>query len=69
MMVVIAQNSDPEIDKAFIGKSLHTFGIIKAIMLQVEKNELASMVTSFFFKAATMLPQIKGEENPPSPQS
>jgi hypothetical protein len=67
-IAIMAQRTDTSITKEFVGKNIHTAAMIKAIITQFEKNQLADMVTSFFFKLAQMLPREAGK-NPPSPQS
>jgi hypothetical protein len=68
IITLMAQRHEPAVTKDFVGQNIHTGGMVSAIIVQLEKNQVADMVTNFFFKLATMLP--KGEEkNPPSPQS
>jgi hypothetical protein len=68
MITIMAQRQDASITKEFVGKNIHTKAIIDAILKQLEKNQIADMVTSFFFRMATMLPKAE-EKNPPSPRS
>ena len=65
-IAIMAQRTDTSITKEFVGKNIHTAAMISAIIKQLEKNQIADMVTSFFFKLAQMLPR-EGEKNPPSP--
>lgn len=67
-LAIMAERYDLSITKEFIGKNMHTAAIVDAIVRQLEKNQIADMVTTFFFKLATMLPKTE-EKNPPSPQS
>ncbi|OGP48696.1 MAG: hypothetical protein A3K30_00465 [Deltaproteobacteria bacterium RBG_13_51_10] len=70
-IAIMAQRTDDSITKEFVGKNIHTAAMINAIIKQLEKNQIADMVTSFFFKMAQMLPRMEGAraESPPSPSN
>ena len=66
-IAIMAQRTDKEITKDFVGQSIHTAAMVQAIIKQLEKNQIADMVTNFFFKIATMIPRATEQKETPAP--
>lgn len=58
VVLVICQRYDSSVDRKFIEENAITADLLPIIIKQLEKNKIADMVSSFFFKVATLNPKI-----------
>lgn len=55
---IICQKYKPEITQEYIEDHLNLYAAWDALVKQAEKNQMGDLVTSFFYKLATLLPKM-----------
>ena len=55
---VVCAKYRPEITRQYIEDNLNLYRAWDALLKQAEKNQMGEMVTSFFYKLATLLPKM-----------
>lgn len=62
---IICQKYQPEITREYIEDNLNLYAAWSALVKQAEKNQMGDLVTSFFYKLATLLPKMSTKAESP----
>jgi hypothetical protein len=67
VLAVICQRYNKEISQQFLEETLNLNKALDIVMKQVEKNQIGDLVTSFFYKAAVLMPKMAPAAKAESP--
>ena len=58
VLAVICQRYEKAVTQAYVEENLNLNKALDIVMKQIEKNQIGDLVTSFFYKAAVLIPRM-----------